>query len=98
MPKSRPLVEDVQDALSRTLNQEELGYVFGPEFEWHDESYLVQGIKRHLLTAEQRTQLTVLGLSIEDILNGRFGLAEEKNISVIFAAWNAKTGQKSFGF
>lgn len=68
--------------------------------EFHQEHYLVQAIKRHLLTPEQKTTLATAGLSIEDMLNGRYGDPNHDDVVVesIFADWNKRLGGRRFGF
>ena len=61
-----------------------------------DECYLVNAIKRHLLTPEQREFIHAKDSSIEDMLNGR--VENDDWSDVIFADWNAKLGWKEFYF
>lgn len=63
-----------------------------------DEHYLVQAIRKHLLTEEQRTQLFARDITIEQILNGRVqGESNHDFIRTLFADWNTKLGFQSFG-
>jgi hypothetical protein len=64
-----------------------------------DERYLVNAIRNHLLTEEQRQQLFQRNISIEDILNGRVqGEDSEEFSNRLFSDWNAKLGWREFGF
>ena len=63
-----------------------------------DEEYAVQAIRNHLLTDAQKRQLFDADLSIEDMLNGRFGLSREGLVKDMFADWNEKLGETQFGF
>lgn len=65
--------------------------------EFHQEHYLVAAIERHLLTAEQRATIGSRGLSIEKMLNGRYGSADEPLVIAIFSVWNAKLNCRAFG-
>lgn len=62
-----------------------------------EESYLVDAIKKHLRTEEQRKTLFDLDLSIEDCLNGRYTDQQGKVIHAIYQQWNDKLGFKHFG-
>ena len=63
------------------------------------EHYLVDAIKRHLLTSQQHTFLSTHSISIEDMLNGRVeGYFEQTTCDQIFEEWNKKLGWKEFGF
>ena len=64
--------------------------------EYDDEKYLVQAIKMHLLTEQQKTMLFRVDLSIEDCLNGRYG--EQPEVEAMYEEWNAKLGFRCFGF
>jgi hypothetical protein len=61
------------------------------------EEYLVAAIKRYLRDDADKAELYRLDLSIEDVLNGRYGAEDEPHIITMFEKWNAKIGQKVFG-
>lgn len=63
-----------------------------------DESYLVIAIKKHLRTPEHKNQIDINDLSVEDMLNGRFGSQKEKIVLAIFDHWNKSLGFKCFGY
>jgi len=64
-----------------------------------DESYLVQQIRKYLLTGEQERTLMAWRLSIEDLLNGRVpGPACERKYKFFFDDWNDKLGREEFKF
>lgn len=65
--------------------------------EFCEESYLVQAIEKHLVTEEQRKQIYDQRLSIEKMLNGRYGAVEENAVQEICGQWNANLGFKFFG-
>jgi hypothetical protein len=62
-----------------------------------DEHYLVSAIKTHLLIEDQRKWLFDQGLSIEDLLNGRWPENMEEDIALLYDDWNLKLGWKEFG-
>jgi hypothetical protein len=62
------------------------------------EHYMVSLIRRYLLTADQRETLHEADLSIEDMLNGRFGAAQESLVLAVFSNWNETLGEKYFHF
>lgn len=63
-----------------------------------EEQYTVAAIEKHLLTEEQRQLMFAHRLTIEKMLNGRYGDGEiGKAVQSIYDAWNAKLGYKSFG-
>jgi hypothetical protein len=65
----------------------------------YDEEYVVAAIKKHLRTEAQRQKMFEFDLSIEDILNGRFGIeAHDGFVSKMFTDWNKKLGTKVFGY
>ena len=66
------------------------------EGEFDSEEYLVEAIEKHLLTEDQRRQLFDNKLSIEKLLNGRFG--DEPVVDQIFAEWNTALGFEHFRF
>jgi len=62
-----------------------------------DEHWIVDAIKAHLLTPQQRQWLFEHDLSVEDLLNGRYGGDLEEEIYKIYDDWNKKLGFKEFG-
>lgn len=65
---------------------------------YEEEYYLVNAIKRHLLSKDQRAYLVAKDISIEDILNGRTTQEHESFIDKAFSEWNAILGFRAFGF
>lgn len=61
------------------------------------EEYLVKAIRKSLLTPEQKKLMDECGLSIEDMLNGRYGEEKEEVIFKIYDEWNEKLGWMEFG-
>ena len=59
---------------------------------WFQEHYHIQAIERYLLTPEQRKRIADYNLTIEKMLNGRYGIAEETMVSGIYKEWNEKLG------
>ena len=64
--------------------------------EFYEESYLVEAIKQHLRTPDDKKQLYDADLSIEDCLNGRYGGGQEGVVNGILKGWNEKLGFKQF--
>jgi len=64
--------------------------------EFHNEHYLVEAIKTHLRSSANRDKLQKLDLSIEDVLNGRYGIKDEFFVRQIFNEWNQKLGYIHF--
>ena len=62
-----------------------------------DERELVQMIRAHLLTREQRLALAEANLDVADCLNGAYGEAEETTVLGIYAEWNRRLGFRAFG-
>jgi len=63
------------------------------------ESDTVRFIKAHLRTPEQKKWLDEQDLSIEDILNGRFGAVDGQEAYIqgkLFVDWNTKLGRTYF--
>jgi len=65
--------------------------------EFDSEEYQVAAIEKHLITEEQRKLLFHSHLTIEKVLNGRYGMQHEAVIARIFIGWNNKLGFKLFG-
>lgn len=63
-----------------------------------DERYLIDLIGWHLLTRAQREWLFEHDYSLADVLNGRTSDAYALEVQAMFDAWNAKLGEKYFGF
>jgi len=66
--------------------------------EFDSEEYQVEAIEKHLLTEEQRKLMFDHRLTIEKVLNGRYGEQEGPIVIKIFKEWNDKLGFKLFGF
>ena len=64
----------------------------------NEEGDTVLFIKEYLLAEDQRSWLFEYNLSIEDILNGRFGALLESYVDNMLEEWNKKLGKKLFGF
>ncbi len=63
-----------------------------------DERYLVDAIKRYLLTPEQKALLNSRDISIEYYLNGRIEGEDQDEIYISLANdWNNKLGFPCFG-
>jgi len=86
----------IEIAKHMNLDFEEVHLLMGG----NGEEYAVMFIKAHLRTPAQKEWLDSQDLSIEDVLNGRFGDKpdHEAYIDNMFVEWNAKLGQKVFGF
>jgi hypothetical protein len=65
--------------------------------EFFQEQYLVQAIKKHLLTEAQRKKLFDLNLSIEECLNGKYTMEQEASVMLIYREWNFRLGFHHFG-
>jgi len=61
-----------------------------------EEQYLVDAIKKHLLTPEQNGLLEGFRLSIEDVLNGRVGMLDTSWARTMLEQWNSKLGWHEF--
>ena len=91
-------IVDIDFILNGSPTWKDVQFAFSPKFEWGDEQYLVQGIRKHLLTQEQRLMLYEADLTVEDLLNGRYGGDEQDAIvDRIYSDWNARLGHKHFG-
>lgn len=66
--------------------------------DFYEEKYLVQFIKKYCRDAEDRKAMERMDISIEEMLNGRFGGRFSSEVERIFAKWNKKIGYKYFGF
>lgn len=75
------------------LSDEELHTIRNADGEEHT----VYIIKHRLRTPEQKTWLDAQDLSIEDLLNGRYNAEQEPIIFKMYADWNAKIGEFTFG-
>ena len=69
-------------------------YFQGEEFP--EERFLVDAIKKHLLTPDQATALTAIDVSLETLLNGRFPLSHMETVRPMLADWNARLGCRYF--
>lgn len=93
-------MDDVDQALHSPipLTEEQIQFIFTPEFEWCDEKWMVAGIKKYLRTPKQKMWMEAFDYSIEDMLNGRIeGEFAQANCDIIFAQWNDRLGRKVFG-
>jgi hypothetical protein len=87
---------DVLYILDGSPTDEEVKFAFSGQFEWHNEEYLVRGIKKYLRTDEHKKLLADADLTIEDCLNGRYDEAQEPIVHRIYADWNKKIGRECF--
>ncbi len=86
--------QEVQELIrSSGLPEEVCNTLLHPDREEH----IVGVIKQYLRTSEQKAWLDAHDLSIEDLLNGRYGGQDESEVAAIYGAWNAKLGKKMFG-
>jgi len=69
---------------------------FWKDGECHEEQYKAAAIKKYLRTEEDRKLLYERDLSIEDCLNGRYPITQERKIRKMKKAWNKKLGLKGF--
>jgi hypothetical protein len=92
----QPMLIDLDELLNGNPSWEQV-VAFFKDGEFHEESYLVQAIERWLLTEEQRKRIFDAHLSIEKMLNGRYGEKEESAVEAIYNEWNAKLGHYQFG-
>lgn len=53
------------------------------------EEHTVDIVKQYLRTSEQKAWLDAHDLSIEDLLNGRYGGDDEPGVEATYGAWNA---------
>jgi hypothetical protein len=67
--------------------------------EFYEERYLIEAIRKYLLTGDQYDELRKRNMSVEDILNGRIEGVENINYKYeIFRQWNRELGIDVFGF
>lgn len=103
MAKRKPFVAKMgidEIMLSRRpFSQEKLQEAFDPERSYlfdSGEHFLVDAIKRHLLTDEQWAKICAQRESIENMLNGRIS-GDSRWVQEIYAEWNKKIGAEVFG-
>lgn len=78
-------------------NEQRKDFLHGNDREFDREEYLVDSIRRNLLTEEQRKVMFDHNFTIEDMLNGRIAGDERREAAAeIFDAWNAELGQECF--
>lgn len=63
-----------------------------------EEHYLVDAIKKHLRTDEQRLEMADRDITIADMLNGRTTGEHEAFVDACYADWNTKLGRRAFGW
>lgn len=68
------------------------------QLEFEHEYQLVAYIRDNLTTVGLAHQMSSLGVTIEDVLNGRLWPTVEYMYEVCFDTWNNKLGRKEFGF
>ncbi len=90
---------DLEEILHGNATLAHVSAFFKAGGEFHQETYLVQVIKKHLRTEDQRKLMFEHDFTIEDMLNGRVeGEEADAEVDPIFADWNAKLGHHAFGF
>lgn len=90
MPRlGSPQSDAAADALLRAF------FAHGEAFP--DEYWLVRCIERHLLTPTEAALLAAHGLSVPDLLNCRYGDAEDAAVRTVYGAWNRLLGRDQFG-
>src|SRR5260370_21868357 len=57
------------------------------------EEHTVDIVKQYLRTSEQKAWLDAHDLSIEDLLNGRYGGDDEPGVEAIYGSFNTKLGR-----
>lgn len=62
-----------------------------------EEHQITYYIRRYLLTGRHQAYLTNRGLTVEDLLNGRFPIEDSTIVSTIFDVWNMQLGSDVFG-
>ena len=60
------------------------------------EEQLVNAIRAHLMSIDQRYQLFELNISVEDILNGRIEGGNPEEVTSILTRWNQELGFRCF--
>lgn len=65
--------------------------------EFHETHYEKQAIRKYLLTEDQLTSITRLGLSLGDMLHGRFNAVQSAVVTRVFTEWNTKLGFVRYG-
>jgi hypothetical protein len=69
---------------------------------WHavdcGEQYMVEFLKRYVITPEQLEEIRSREYEVADLLTGRFRGTDEEWLEGLFADWNAKLGKKHFGY
>ena len=88
---------DLDGLLFGNPRWEEVVEFWKDDGEFCEERYLVDAIKKHLRTEDQRRRMFNLDVSIEDMLNGRYTGDKSDAVRAIFDEWNAKLGFKAFG-
>lgn len=83
--------QTLNDPLSN-LQRELLNTLENPQ----SEAEIVRVIRVFLITGEQIQALAQAGLSIEDLLNGRFNAEQEPLVRSIFTRWNLALGKENF--
>lgn len=92
----RPVTIDLDMLLNGNPSWEQV-VAFWQYGEFDDEPYSIAAIERWLQTEEQRRKIFDARLSIEKMLNGRYGAAEEALVEGIYDEWNKKLGHYHFG-
>jgi hypothetical protein len=65
--------------------------------DFDQECYLIEAIKKHLVTKIDIMILNNLNLTIGDCLNGRYNGEQKIQVYAIYQKWNNKLGFKHFG-
>lgn len=88
---------DLDELLNGEPTWEQVVEFWKEDGDFCEEKYLVQAIKKHLRTEDQRKRMFDLDISIEEMLNGRYPMDKFDLVDAIYAEWNKKLGFQAFG-
>jgi hypothetical protein len=88
---------DLDELLNGTPTWDQVLEFWKDDGDFCGEQYLVEAIEKHLLTEDQRKRMFDAHLSIEKMLNGRYGISLSPVVQAIYDEWNQKLGFKEFG-
>lgn len=86
---------DLEDVLNGSPTISELGEFFA-KGEFHSDRNLHKAIRKHLLTEDEKDDLSRLGISLSDALAYEIEPKDENFVHNMFANWNKKLGTKAF--
>lgn len=95
-PSSATRLIDLDELLNGNPTWEEV-VEFWKSGDFCGELCLVEAIEKYLLTVDQRGKMFDANLSIEKMLNRRYGGDLEGLVYDIYGEWNDKLGFKAFG-